>query len=310
MFPVFWQQIMLRDKEGGATPFDPAELTARIADAFRNSGQESESYVADDIVTALMYTLKRVPKKELIFNQGEIDSAVIRILESSGFPETARRFRESASEQLLQLATGVENLTEFLTAHLGCSMERLNRIAQICAQALDTLKISSASPHLLIELARHYERELAEEDLRSAGKVSRGNGLSKQEILKILPETATELINAGVLETGGISAVFPGIRFRFSMEKFAELKQLGTPVTELELHPELYKAGMALEEARQEIQKKFPGETPLPCLISRPDMIEYLTVKAGCSKADKLAAELAAILCSELKTEVYQLSFE
>lgn len=310
MFPVSWQQIMIRDKEGGVVPFDPAELQTRIENAFRSSGQESESYVSDDIVTALVYTLKRVPKKELVFNRGEIDSAVIRILESSGFPDAAHRFRESASEQLVQLATGLETVEEFLTAHLGCSMERLHRIAEKCVQALETLKIPGASPHLLIELARHYERELAEDDLRNTANVGSGAGLSRQEIAKLLPEAAEQLMQAGVLETGGISAVFPGIRFQFKMEKFAELNQFSQPVTELELHPALYRAGRALEEARIEIQKHFPGDAPLPCLISIPDMFEFLTTKAGCTKADKLAAELAGILCSELKAEVYQLSFE
>lgn len=310
MFPVSLQQILIRDSEGGVVPFDPRELKKRIETAFCNSHQESESYVSDDIVTALEYTLKRVPKKELIFNCGEIDSAVIRILESAGFPEAAKEFRSSASEQLLQLSADREAIGEFLSAHLGCSVERLQRIAEQSADALKKLEIASASPHLLIELARHYERELAEKDLRDSATALPRTTLPAESIVNSLPEEARRLVNAGVLKISGISAVFPGIRFQFSMEKFSEMSNFTTPVTELELHPALYQAGKVLENCRECIQKCFSGAEILPCLVSIPDMFEFLTGKAGCTKADKLAAEVAGILCSELKSELYQLSFE
>ena len=47
-----------------------------------------------------------------------------------------------------------------------------------------------------------------------------------------------------------------------------------------------------------------------PCLMTIPDMFDFLYRMVGCTKADAMAAELAGILCSEFKAELYQLSFD
>ena len=163
MYKPVLRQIFLKDSDGGISPFDPENLLTRLTGAFQSAGQNSESYVADDIVLALEYTLRRAPRPELVFSAGEIDAAVIRLLESAGFPEAARCFRNSGNgEQLIQLSTTRQTLRDFLSAHLGCSVERLEKIAEKCSEALQTLDIECASLHLILELARHYERETAE----------------------------------------------------------------------------------------------------------------------------------------------------
>ena len=167
MYKPILRRIFLKDSDGGITPFDPENLLTRLAGAFQSAGQADECYVADDIVLALEYTLRRAPRPELVFSEGEIDAAVIRILESSGFPEAAQAFRSGSREQLLQLSTTGAALQEFLSAHLGCSQERLVKISEKCSAALQQLNIEAASLHLILELARHYERETAETDLRN-----------------------------------------------------------------------------------------------------------------------------------------------
>ena len=313
MYKPILRRIFLKDSDGGITPFDPENLLTSLAGAFQSAGQTGECYIADDIVLALEYTLRRAPRQELVFSEGEIDAAVIRILESSGFPEAAQAFRSSGSkEQLLQLSTTSAALQEFLSAHLGCSRERLVKISEKCSAALQQLNIEAASLHLILELARHYERETAEADLRRTGseKESSNTVLTRQDIAGLLPPDAAELLKNGVLQISGVSPVFPGIRFFFSMEKFALQHNFTVPVTELELYPALYRTAGILENARKAISDRLALANTPPCLMTIPDMFDFLYRTVGCTKADTMAAELAGILCSEFKAELYQLSFD
>ena len=104
--------------------------------------------------------------------------------------------------------------------------------------------------------------------------------------------------------------MFPGIRFFFFMEKFAQMHNFTLPVTELELYPALYQTATVLENARAAITDALAAPEVPPCLMTIPDMFDFLHRMVGCTKADAMAAELAGILCSEFKAELYQLSFD
>lgn len=315
MYNIPAENIFLRDSDGGVVLFDPTALQTRLAAAFRAAGQEDDSQIAGDMVIALEYTLRRTVGRELVFSAGEIDAALIRILESAGFPEAARIFRSgSACEQHVLLSACEVSLNDFLLTRLACSAERTGRIAGKTAEALRRLEIEAASPHLILELARHYERELAEVDLQeNAARQLPLSGkpvLTAAEIAAILPDAPAELVNCGVLQIDGVSTLFPGIRFRFYLEKFAELRNLSGAVTELELYPELYQAAAALEAARQTITRQLAQEEAPPCLMEIPDMFDFLVRHLGSSKMDAMAAELAGVLCSGLQSEIYRLSFD
>ena len=94
------------------------------------------------------------------------------------------------------------------------------------------------------------------------------------------------------------------------MEKFARQHNFNIPVTELELYPALYKTAYILEDARKAISDRLAFPDSPPCLMTIPDMFDFLYRMVGCTKADAMAAELAGILCSEFKAELYQLSFD
>jgi hypothetical protein len=312
MYKPILRRIFLKDSDGGITPFDPENLLTRLAGAFQSANQADECYVADDIVLALEYTLRRAPRPELVFSEGEIDAAVIRLLENSGFAKAAEVFRNTtACEQLVQLSATPENLRDFLAVHLGCSQERLEKISEKCAEALRLAKIELASLHLVLELARHYERETAEADLKNhpANTVS-GTVLTRQDIVSLMPPDAADLMKCGILRINAVSPVFPGIRFFFFMEKFASFRELQAPVTELELYPALYEPSAILEDARSAIAAKLASAETPPCLMTIPDMFDFIHRMIGSTKADTMAAELAGILCSGFKAELYQLSFD
>ena len=81
------KQIFLRDADGGIIPFDTGALQTRLIGGFLATGLREESFMSEEIVLALEYTLLNSPRKEPVFSRSEIDAAVIRLLESIGFPE-------------------------------------------------------------------------------------------------------------------------------------------------------------------------------------------------------------------------------
>jgi hypothetical protein len=312
MVQVVEKRIFLRDADGGVVPFDAGELQTRLIGGFLAAGLREESFMSEEIVLALEYTLLNSPRREPVFSRSEIDAAVIRLLESIGFPEVARIFRRNGHEQLLRIATDPVTVAGLLVPHLGCSAERAANVAELVSQAMGKLAFTNASPHLILELARHYERELAENDLLPDAPLypEVKQTLTRQEIYDLLPDAPRELVDAGVLRINGITTLFPSVRFFFFMKEFARVKQVSLPVTELEIEPLLHNAGNALEEARKAISAalRHPGE--LPCCLSLPDIFDFLESCAGSTADQKLAYELASVLTGALDCELYHLAFD
>ncbi|MBE6376490.1 MAG: hypothetical protein IKD23_01175 [Lentisphaeria bacterium] len=307
------KQIFLRDSDGGITPFDAGQLQTRLVGGFLATGLREESFMSEEIVLALEYTLLNSPRREPVFSRSEIDAAVIRLLENIGFPEVAHVFRRNGHEKLLRIATDPVTVAGLLSSHLGCSPERAAHIAELVSSALQKLELTSATPHLVLELSRHYERDLAENELPAGEEFLPGipqQTLTRQEIYALLPPEPKELVDAGVLRINGITTLFPSVRFFFFMNDFARMKKLSYPVTELEIEPHLHNAGNALEQARQAISGalRHPGE--LPCCLTLPDIFDFLESCAGSTPDQKLAAELASVLTGALDCELYHLAFD
>ncbi|MBR7121290.1 MAG: hypothetical protein IKC94_03510 [Lentisphaeria bacterium] len=307
------KQLFLRDADGGVVPFDAGELQTRLIGSFLATGLREESFMSEEIVLALEYTLLNSPRREPVFCKSEIDAAVIRLLESIGFPEVAHVFRRNGYEQVVRIATDEVTIAGLLVSHLGCSAERAAHIARLSGEAMRQLGFESASPHLLLELSRHYERELAEEDFLSTGTFLPGvpqQTLTRRDIYELLPDAPRKLVDAGVLRINGITTLFPSVRFFFFMKEFARFSNLSFPVTELEIEPLLYSAGQALEEARCAIKNALHHPEELPCCLALPDIFDFLESCAGSAPDQNLAAELASVLTSALDCELYHLAFD
>ena len=307
------KQIFLRDADGGIIPFDTGALQTRLIGAFLATGLREESFMSEEIVLALEYTLLNSPRKEPVFSRSEVDAAVVRLMESIGFPEVAHVFRRSGSESQLRIAVDKVTVAGVLVAHLGCSSERSARIAEMVADALEKLAFPTAAPHLILELARHYERNLAEDDLLRDSELLPGipqQTLTRKEIYDLLPEAPRKLVDEGVLRINGITTLFPSVRLFFFMKPFARARGVSIPVTELEIEPLLYSAGNALEEARKAISAalRHPGE--LPCCLALPDIFDFLESFADSAPDNALAAELASVLTGALDCELYHLAFD
>lgn len=307
------KRIFVRDADNGVVPFDAGELQTRLIGGFLATGLREESYMSEEIALALEYTLLNSPRLEPVFSRSEIDAAVIRLLESIGFPEVAQFFRRSGSEKVMRIAVDKETVSSLLISHLGCSLMRAGDTAGLVSDALSKLDITAATPHLILELARHYERDLAEKEPPEQELMLPQTPvmtLSRQDIYALLPAAPRELVDAGVLRINGITTLFPSVRFFFFMKEFAKYRKLSFPVTELEIEPQLFNAGNALEEARLAIGGKLNYPEELPCCLALPDIFDFLESCAGSRPDQQLAAELAAALTAGLGCELYHLAFD
>ena len=305
-------QIFILERDGSRTVFNAMELQTRLIGAFLASGRRDVSYLAEEIALAAEYALTQMPRPEPVFGRGEIDAAVIRFLEEADLPEVARAFRKGgAVETTTRIAADERTLRELLRRFFSSSDDtRFDRLLEIVMDAAKKLEISDASPHLWLELARHYDACLGPEPEDETAAPEAMITLTRDELREMLPEKALAWSDAGILRVNGVTSLFPCIHFFFMMNDFAIYHHLSAPVTELEIEPLLYQVGAVLEEVRTRVEKRLATAAPLPCLLDIPDMFDFITDYAGGERigSESLAAELAGVIKSGLSCDLYKLS--
>lgn len=305
--------IYIQDPDGGRTPFDPLTLQTRLINCFLTAGLRENSYMAEDIALAVEYTLLNSNRPELVFGQGELAAAVVRMLEETGFPEVAALYRRTSGERRVAIDSDPASVAGLLRKFLACSDEAFfDRIAGEVTHAARTLGITEADPHLYLELARHYERRFALEGI-AGDPVARLRGrtaATREELSAVLPAEARALVTQGILRVNEINEIFSRIRFFFMMRPFAQKFNLSPPVTEMEIEPLLFQMSRTLEQARAAIENAIQLPEPLPVQLSIPDMSQFITEFFGVEqeKSRRLADELAETLCFEFKNGIYKLT--
>lgn len=307
----FSGEILVQDFDGARHPFDAQELQTRLISCFIASGRGDEGFVAEDIALALEYTLRRAPRPEPVFGRGEIDAAVVRLLEEAGFPETAKLFRQhGGGEKIIEISTDPASVGELLAGFLACPPERFDRVVALVSEAAAKLTINPAPPKLLLELARHYERILSAAAERTDFPPTPPLTMSRREMFSLLPPEARNMIDEGILRISAITPLFARIHFFFTLGAFARHYELSVPLTELEAFPLFYRAGRIMGEARRAIIRALPPDTPeLPCLLTLPDIFDFLDDYVGPGESNgAFAAEIAGALTAEIGCELYKLN--
>ncbi len=301
--------IYIQDLEGERIPFDPVELQARLIGCFLAAGLRDSSFFAEDIALAVEFTLLNSNRPEPVFGKGELAAAVIRMLEETGFPEVAALYRKNGGEQRTTLNTDAASVGMFLKKFLACSEPVFDRVTGEVAKAFGKLGIPEAEPHLLLELARHYERKNALEVFQLP-EIPRKTSATAEELIAVLPEEAGRMVEQGILKIDPVNEIFPRIHLFFRMVPFAEKNRMAVPVTEMELEPQLYEAARVLEAARAAVDDALASEEPLPVHLSIPDMSSFITGYFGADwkKSKALSRELADILGGEFANGVYKLN--
>ena len=233
------------DSEGRQQLFDADKLKSALQDAFAASGNPN-GYLSEDIACAVESAMMENFRSDRVFTQSEVDSAVSRILENAGCANVAQVFRRANSHLYIALDANEQDANMLITRHLGISEPFAGKIAKDVVAALRKLNITSASPALYLELARHFEHSRSDVLPTENAKTQLASGkilMTSAEASELMPDRSRDLLDSKIVRLSNVSAVYTNFRLSLNLSKMAEKLQLQAPVTALELAPGLYEAG-------------------------------------------------------------------
>ena len=217
--------------DGTSAFFDPGELRLRLEKSFLAAGR-ADVWIAGEMALAVEYALRcragEDPGPDMVIRAEDIDECVMRILEDSGYPDAAARFKEQrvTSGDFGKLSP--ETVESYLAEKLQLTGPAGGELAARVRQALDAIGIRQCSPHLVLELARHFRDSAASAHRLPAVPVTHapaaGNTVPAPEGKQILNIRLSEKI-------------FPSIRAEIDLKLLFEDCPLTPPLTELSLIP-------------------------------------------------------------------------
>lgn len=301
------RMILIQSLDGSSEIFNYTSLQSQLVSCFISAGLADSSFLAEDIALAVEAALLTSDRRDLVFGRGELDLAVVRMLEETGFPEVGRMYRRIGGDADIAIEVNLEVISHFLRKFLACDQENIDGIVQQVSEACAKLEIETVTPHLLMELARHFERQILSERCHAKAHRRESEVLADiDEILAQLPPEPKKLFAENILKFNGATKLFPSIRLIFSMNELARYCHFTPPVTEMEIEPRLYACACDLEACRSVISKmindRFPEMGELPVYLNLGDMYDFTVHYLGCSRhgGKKIGDELAAILASNL----------
>lgn len=217
--------------DGTSAAFDPEELRQRLENSFSASGR-MEVWIADEIVLAVEYALRNREEagNDLagpVVHAADIDECVIRVLEDAGFPETAKHFRENpvTSGDFGKLSP--DRVEQYLAEKLQLTGLAGSALAEKIRNAMAAIGAAQCSPHLILELARHFRDSAAS-----------AHRLPPPPAAKPGPAAAPVSAPAEkLLQIRRTDRIFPSIRAEIDLGRLLEKCTLIPPLTELSLIP-------------------------------------------------------------------------
>ena len=298
--------IYIREQDGSRTMFSAGELRDRL---FLCLG---DSQISDDITLALEYSLlnRQDRGNDLVFDRGEIDAAVVRLLEETGFPDAALDYRSGSDFEDESMPADSEQLTAFLSRHLSCSANRFEAVRDDVLSAARKIGITEASPHLYLELARYFSKRIDEEDIPVLEELPKVHHERLETLLQELDEPAASLVKKAVVSIECITAIFSCVRFHVSMREFSNFYDVTYPVTELLVWPAAEEVGSALEECRIRL---VDGGEQLPCTLVIHELRQFVRDAFGCSEeqaVEQLCKEIGEAFVFSMGKNLFKLDFD
>ncbi|MBE6367404.1 MAG: hypothetical protein E7052_05775 [Lentisphaerae bacterium] len=268
--------LYVLDGDGCQQIFDPEKLKLALLEAFESAGNPN-GYLAEDIACAVESAMAESSRYERIFTQSEVDAAVVRILENAGCAAVAQIFSRANSHLYIALDANVQDAAMLIIRHLGIADRTAYQLANKVVDALKKLHISSASPALYLELARHYEQSTAPHLPQPAAEKSPAPAGSKilltaARALEYLPPEDRWMVDEKVIALANISRLYPNYRLTLSLDKAAGKLNLTAPITDLELAPLLYELGDKVGQWLHRIGWFLQTPAPLPLYLVLDDL--------------------------------------
>ena len=307
--------LTLLESDGSRRPFDPAALRDRLLRCFFDAGMNDECYLAEEIALAVEYAFAHSGRADGCFGRGELDLAVVRLLEETGFAPVAECYR-AGSECAAEVACRCDPATvaALLRRHLAGGEAALDELRDRVLEALQRLGVETAPPALIVELGRYYAGRRPAAIPVPDAPPDHGFAVPAEDLLTQLPPAARRLTDAGAIRAGGISRLFPSIRLTCRMACCAAHFQWPRPTTEMLLAPDLARVGIALDNCcrrAQETYRELTGEAErvLPVYLTIPDLRRFAVDFLGADRdrCTGLLNELAALLTGGMRTPLEKL---
>ena len=243
--------------DGSSAVFDPEELRLRIGKSLSLAGF-GELWIADEIVLAVEYALRCRQNGDLgsVIHASEVDSCVARVLEDSGYASASAPFYSLSRTSGDFGKLSPEKVQEYLTEKLSLAEETAIPLAEKVNQSMALLGIRRCSPHLVLELARHFR----EEEARKAQPLlvpEKPAGLSKKSPVSPVSDSGT------VWKIRRSETIFPSIRAEIHLGELFKNCVLTPPLTELSLTPIFLRITEQIDREYLRLSSGKEGRYPL-----------------------------------------------
>ncbi|HRU01269.1 MAG TPA: hypothetical protein P5239_06170 [Victivallales bacterium] len=300
------KQVFISTEDGSREPFKPEELQSHIYHACIQCGID-DNWLSEDIALCVEYLILEAGHKTE-FSKEEILLFTSRILEETGYSNVALRLKRNCGlKNAGNFDFSNEGLFSFLKSSglFGDDYRHLENIVELLNSALSRLGIKNPEDELLIALAKHFHKNYSSLTVESRKTQSVALIISKEELTETIISRVPELlgwIENGVIHFHPVSVLFPALKFSFSFAKFAELKGLNPPVTELAIMPHLSEIATLINDSFEVfeilLRQRNQKEKHLPLIMRLTDSIEfareYLLSDSG---DDRIVREI----CNSLK---------
>lgn len=277
--------VMVVNRDGTKTSFDPEELQAKLINSCIASGIK-DYWLAEDISNAVESALSFQSENGIIFSDGEVNSFILKILEDTGYPEIAENFKKNNNIIADLIMVSNETVRKLFESRLGLKSKDLNIVSERVLNACDILHIKETEPSLLIELGRYYKttdiKKPNIDTLRFNGSIAKSPWvLSQDEIHELISQETRFFVQKNVLSISGISNLFPSLKIDIRLEPLAQLYDLKPIITELILFPCYKQSADAVYEIISKsskilkLKKIIPDDKILPVYLRFSDIYSF-----------------------------------
>lgn len=311
--------IMLIGPDGIINAFESDNLQSKIIRSFMLAGVR-DIWLAEDITLAVEYALEQDSREDKVFAVSEINSTVIKILEDSGFPEAADSYRRGNPCTEITLNAETATVAGLIHRHLGLNGKSLDALVTRVMQAAGKLDISTASPALYIELAKHFKSEFMPADrlprviISKSPKTSSPWVVSIKELTDKMSSPSRSLVHDKIISLSGVSRLFPAVKVVFRISGLVETQHLESPLTEMAMVPHLHSIAQALNESIAATQSVFRAKGELlpakglPVILTVPDMSAFAqnNLEASWPQASADCREMLSYLERMVNTTIFK----
>lgn len=315
--------LLMLDENGDTMPFQIEDLQAELVECFARGQLQAESTFAEDIALALEYVLLEQGDGKL-FSVHELNGMVAIMLESAGFFDIAKIYREKNNFLEPLYKTDMESLKSIIVDKLGFPSANLETISKLTAEKFAACHIHESTLSLISEMVKYINvisscPTCNEKLLASTAKiVKKGFHIKEKELNECCEAEFGTLWSHKIVKIGGISKMHCSIKLYINLDKYAEFCHFAIPSTELEVFSRFLDLSDELDRICHCIKLKCLSISGLdknvddiPVYLNFVDfsVFAHKYFDVDLSKNKKFGKELSEILLNGMQNPIYKVTF-